>query len=391
MEYLFLLASAFTSRLVNLLGAFRRRRPPKVLVVKLDHLGDVVTATPVFRSVRRALPEAPIHVMVGPWAKELLAGNPYIDKVLTYDAGTFHRAVSPRADGRHPFRVMREAAAERYTHIIDLRGDGWTLLLPFLSGAIQRLDRGTARLSHWIRTRTLALSAQGKTGLRGAHVAPLHEVETNLAIARPLIGPSADGEACVEIFTSESDRAVLASKLAGLGIQQDALVVSIHPGASWRPKAWYPERFAEVARQLIEKHSAEVFFVGGREDGDIAERLRALVPGPHAHFALGSSLGETAALMHRSRLFVGNDGGPAHIAAACGTPVVALFGPADPQRFRPWSKAAIALHKPVHCFPCRQTVCVHPDLPCVNLISVDEVMERAEAFLDRAMPRQATT
>ena len=391
MEYLFLLASAFTSRLVNLLGAFRRRRPPKVLVVKLDHLGDVVTATPVFRSLRRALPGTPIHVMVGPWAKDLLAGNPCIDKILTYDSRAFRRAVSPRADGRHPFRVMREAAAERYTHIIDLRGDGWTLLLPFLSGAIQRLDRGTVRLSHWIRSRTLPLGARGQTGLHGTRVAPLHEVETNLAIVRPLIGPSADGEARVEIFISESDRAVLASKLAGLGIQRDALVVSIHPGASWRPKAWYPERFAEVARQLIEKYSAEVFFVGGREDRDIAERLRSLVPGPHAHFALGSSLGETAALMHRSRLFVGNDGGPAHIAAACGTPVVALFGPADPQRFRPWSKTAAALHKPVHCFPCRQSVCVHPELPCVNLISVDEVMERAEALLDQAMPRRAAT
>jgi ADP-heptose:LPS heptosyltransferase len=200
-----------------------------------------------------------------------------------------------------------------------------------------------------------------------------------------------DGEARVEIFIPESDRAVLASKLAGLGIQQDALVVSIHPGASWRPKAWYPERFAEVARQLIEKHSAEVFFVGGREDCDIAERLRALVPGPHAHFALGSSLGETAALIHRSRLFVGNDGGPAHIAAACGTPVVALFGPADPRRFRPWSETAVALHKPVHCFPCRQTTCVHPELPCVNLISVEDVMERAETFLVGSMQGRPRT
>jgi ADP-heptose:LPS heptosyltransferase len=391
MEYLFLLASAFTSRLVNLLGAFRRRRPTKVLVVKLDHLGDVVTATPVFRSLRRGLPGAPIHVMVGPWAKDLLAGNPCIDRILTYDAGAFHRAVSPRADGRHPFRVMRETAAERYTHIIDLRGDGWTLLLPFLSGAIQRLDRGTVRLSHWIRSRTSALGARGQTGLHGARAASLHEVETNLLIVRPLVGSSAAEETRVEVFTSESDRAAIGAKLRGLGIQEGDLIVTIHAGASWRPRAWYPERFAEVARGLLERHPMSILFVGGEEERDIAERIRPLVPNPRVHFLFGSRLAETEAVIERSALFIGNDSGLAHIAAACGTPVVALYGPQDPKRFRPWSAQAIVLHKPVHCFPCRQIVCVHPELPCVNLISVAEVMERAEAFLDRAVPRRAAT
>jgi len=286
---------------------------------------------------------------------------------------------------------MRETAAGRYTHIVELRGDVWTLLLPFLSGASTRLDRGTVRLGHWIRRRVRTPGVRRRAGSRLGLAAPLHEVETNLAIARPLLATGGEVEARVEVFISEGDRAALAAKLAGLGIGEGALIVSIHPGASWRPKAWYPERFAEVARRLIEKHSAEVFFIGGGEDGDIAERLRALVPGRHTHFALGTSLAETAALIERSRLFVGNDGGPAHIAAACGTPAVALFGPADPHRFRPWSDIAVALHNPVHCFPCRQTVCVHPDLPCVNLTSVDEVMRQAEAFLDRAMPRRGVT
>ncbi len=391
MEYLFLLASAFTSRLVNLLGAFRRRRPPKVLVVKLDHLGDVVTATPVFRSLRRALPGAPIHVMLGPWAKELLTGNPCIDKILTYDARAFRRAVSPRADGRHPFRVMREIAGARYTHIIDLRGDGWTLLLPFLSGAILRLDRGTVRLSRWIRSRASALGARGRTGSPNTAVMPLHEVETNLLVVRPLMGSSAAEEARVEIFTAESDRAAIGAKLRGLGIEESGLIVTIHAGASWRPRAWHPERFAEVARRLLERHPINILLVGGEEERDIAERIRPLVPTARVHFLFGSRLAETEAVIERSALFIGNDSGLAHIAAACGTPVVALYGPQDPKRFRPWSTQAIVLHKPVHCFPCRQNVCVHPELPCVNLISVDEVMERAEALLDQAMPRRAAT
>jgi ADP-heptose:LPS heptosyltransferase len=276
---------------------------------------------------------------------------------------------------------MRDIASERYTHVIDLRGDGWTLLLPFLSGATIRLDRGTVRLRSWMNRRAIGLRVRRAAGSHGAPMIPAHEVETNLAVVRPIVGSSTEGEPRIEIFISDSDRAALEAKLRGLGIQEDDLIVSIHPGASWRPRAWFPERFAEVARQLLERHPISVIFVGGEEDRDIAERIRPLAPSPRVHFLFGSRLAEAAALMERSALFIGSDSGLAHIAAACGTSVVALFGPQDPMRFRPWSPHAIVLHKPVHCFPCRQTTCVHPELPCVNLISVEDVMERAETFL----------
>jgi lipopolysaccharide heptosyltransferase II len=373
MEYLRLLASAVISAVVDLLGVFRRRRPPKLLVIKLDHLGDVVTATPVFRSLRAEFPDVPIHALVGPWARGLLAQSPFIDRVLVYESLRFRRR-DTRADPRPPFRVMLEASAERYTHVIELRGDSWTLLLPFLTGARRRVDRGTVRLDRWLARRWLPWGSPVWAR------EPLHEVMTNLDVLRLLYEDPEPTPNRVEIFLAEEDRALVAVRLRALGIIE-APLITIHPGASWRPRAWRPERFAEVGRQLLARYDVHVLYVGTAEDVDIRDRISALLPDRRAHFLFDWRLTETAALIERSALFIGNDSGLAHIAAACGTPVIALYGPQDPRRFGPWSERAIVHHKPVPCFPCKQTVCVVPHNPCVNLIFVDEVMRSAETVL----------
>jgi ADP-heptose:LPS heptosyltransferase len=265
---------------------------------------------------------------------------------------------------------MREVASERYTHLIELRGDSWTLLLPFLSGVNLRVDRGTVRISSWFSR----LASRRRRP-------PPHEVETNLSVVATLVGSVSLGTPKVEIFLLAKDRDGAAARLRALGISDGVPLVTIHPGASWRPRAWRPERFAEVARRILERNAAHVVFVGSAEERDIADSIRALLRHERAHFLFDAPLRETAALIERSALFIGNDSGIAHIAAACGTPVIALYGPQDPRRFRPWSDRAVVLHQPVSCFPCDQTVCVRPENPCVNLNSVEEVIRNAETVL----------
>jgi ADP-heptose:LPS heptosyltransferase len=381
MEYFRLFLSALVTTIMDIVGPLGRRKPPKLLVVKLDHLGDVVTATPVFRALRQAYPDARIDALVGSWAQGLLSGNPFLDRILTYDSSLFSRSDGNRRAGKKRFRQMRAIAAHRYTHIIELRGDSWTLLLPFLSGAVRRVDRGTVRLESWLTKRMWAFG--------GAPPAaePVHEVETNLAVIQPLLGapgshpPPATASARVEVFVTDPDRLALAERTRKIGIPDDAALVVIHPGASWRPRAWRPERFAEVARQLLDRYPVHVCFVGTTEDADIADRIAILVQDRRAHFLFELRLVETATLIERSVLFLGSDSGIAHLAAACGTPLIALYGPQDPRRFRPWSTRAIVLHKPVPCFPCKQKVCVVPHNPCVNLIFVEDVMRSAESVL----------
>ena len=381
MEYLRLFLSALVSTIVDVIGPLRRPKPPKLLVVKLDHLGDVVTATPVFRALRQAYPEARIDALVGSWAKDLLSGNPHLDVILTYDSSRFARSEESRRGRRNRFRLMRAIGAHRYTHIIELRGDSWTLLLPFLSGAKHRVDRGTVRLEAWLTKRMWAF------GGAPPGPEPVHEVETNLAVIQPLLGPpgsqppASTASTRVEVFVTDADRRALAQRTRVLGIPDNAALVVIHPGASWRPRAWRPERFAEAAREILDRYPVHVCFVGTTQDADIADRIAILIQDRRAHFLFQLRLMETATLIERAVLFIGSDSGIVHLAAACGTPQIALYGPQDPRRFRPWSARAIVLHKPVPCFPCKQNVCVVPHNPCVNLIFVEEVMRSAESVL----------
>jgi ADP-heptose:LPS heptosyltransferase len=375
MEYVLLLASAAVSRVANLAGGLRRRRPARILVVKLDHMGDVVTATPVFRALREAFPSAAIDALVGSAARDILAGNPFVSRILTYDSPRFRREGDPAAGPREIRDRMRAIAAARYTHIVELRGDGWTLRLPFLCGALRRVDRGTVRIGSWLARRT---------GARAA--APPHEVETNLAVVRPWLAGRAPSDR-PEIFLSEEERGAARERLAAAGIDPVRPYVAMQPGAAWRPRAWRAENFAAAAARLSDRHNAAVVFLGGAGEADLEARLRGLLPGRRCAFFFGAfPLRVSLAVLAQAALVVGNDSGPVHAAAALGVPVVALFGPQLPERFRPWSPRAAVLHHRVDCCPCAQRVCVRPDDPCVDLITLDEVEAAAARVLEGSRP-----
>jgi len=367
-EYALLLASALVSALTNLLGYARRGPAPRrILVVKLDHLGDVITATPALRALREAHPAAEIDLLLSPSVAPLFEGTQLATRVLAYDSPRYRRG--PALPGADP---LREAAHARYDAIVELRGDWRTLSLPFRTWARRRVDRGTVRLSDWIGRRM---------GRRRGH-APLHEAETNYEIVRPLLPPAALRPPPAEIHLRSGADDAMTRRLAEAGVDLSRPIVCIHPGASWRPRAWLPERFAAIADWVAEHYHAQIVLLGSTEERGVEAAVLGHVRNGYVASLFGTlPLPEVAALLKSSRLLIGNDGGIAHLAAACGTPTVALFGPQDPRRFKPWSDRSIALHHPVHCFPCAQIRCVHPELPCVNLIEVAEVEAAVRALL----------
>jgi len=394
-EYALLLASAFVSAVVRLAGVASRRRgePRRILVVKVDHLGDVILATPALRALRDAHPRASIHALVAPGSAVLLEGSALVDRVLVYDAPRFRRP--PATDGAAreetsdreepavaPAASLRAVAREPYDWIVELRGDvRTTWLLPWLVRPALRLDRGSVRLRDWL-TRRLA-------ALRGRIQPPLHEVETNLLVVRAG-GQAAPATTRLELPPwPEADgamRRAIASLAPGLDLARSYVVV--HPGASWAPRAWDAGRFAGVVAALRSAYDLQAVIVGGAGDRPAAARLREAGSSSGAVDVTGAlSVPHVAALLRGARLFLGNDGGLAHLAAACGTPSIALFGPQNPARFRPWSETTVVLHHPVPCFPCAQVTCVRPENPCVNLIEIAEVLAAAGALLAaRGMP-----
>jgi ADP-heptose:LPS heptosyltransferase len=204
---------------------------------------------------------------------------------------------------------------------------------------------------------------------------------------RPLLGGGA-AEDRPEVFVTEYERRAARERLGVAGLDPAQPFVAVHPGASWRPRAWRPERFAELAARVSARQGLGVVFLGDSSERDIEAAIKArlgtggAVPGARYAFCFGTlSLREACAVLAEARLAIGNDSGFAHIAAACGTPVVALFGPQLPGRFRPWSPRAEVLHHRIDCCPCAQRVCVRPEEPCVNLITVDEADSAATRLL----------
>jgi len=377
-EYLLLFLSACVSRVVNALGRLRgSSAPERILIVKLDHLGDCVLATPAIRALRLARPGVPIDVLAASDSQPALEGNPGIGRVLTYDSRRYQRApAGPRQanfPGPRPVDVMRDIARTRYTTIVELRGDAWTLLLPFWAGSRGRLDRGSVRLREWIRRR--------RPG--GSKRPQLHEVETNLEIIRPLLPggtPFDDLRLEVQVYPDRLES--MRRKLEVAGVDPGKDLILIHPAAAWEPKVWPPERFAAVADWIEEHYDGQVLFLGSADERKMEADVRKHARGTRAFWLAGSlTLREVAALLTTARLLIDNDTGLAHVAAALGVPSVVLFGPGLPERFRPWSDRTVVLHHRAPCCPCEQARCVRPQRPCVTDIGIDEVQAQVAAIL----------
>ena len=375
-EYILLFLSALVSASVNTWGRFRGSpAPERILVVKLDHLGDVVLATPAVRALRLARPDVTIDVLAAPDTLAVFEGNPGVRRLLSYDSKRYRRAFDNPAVPR-PFDVMREVARARYTTIVELRGDAWTLLLPFLSGSRRRLDRGSVRTRDWLRRRRPGAPARP----------PLHEVDTNLEIVRPLLqGRGAAAQPELELFPHPASRSSLHRKLELARVDLGKAIVLIHPAASWGPRAWRPARFAAVADWIQEHYDAQVLFLGSAKEREVQAEVQAHARAKRAFWLAGSlTLWEVAALFPSARLLIDNDTGLAHLAAASGTPSIVLFGAQVPERFRPWSDRSVILHHRVTCCPCAQVTCVRPENPCVNEIGVAEVQARIVEILGSA-------
>jgi len=389
-EYTLLARSALATARINALGRRSPRfgSPRGILVVKLDHLGDVILATPALRALREAHPGIPIDAVVRPESRIVIEGSPLVDRVLLYDSPPYRRppgTVAPTsAEERRAAAAATEARAslERslagrpYDWIVEFRGDEWTAgnLLRTLRPS-RRFDRGTVRMRDWISRR------MGR--LRGRRMPPpLHEVETNLSLLEGAI-PRWPEEPRVEAppwphASLELER-VARETSPGLDLAKPFAVIQL--GATWGPRAWRAEQFGAVAAALRATYDAQVVVLGVAEDAPLRDRFTAGGGPSDATFFWGTlSIPALGALLRRARLFVGSDGGAAHLAAACGTPSVVLFGPQNPARFRPWGPGVRVLHHPVECFPCAQIVCVQAENPCVNLITVEEVLTSAQAL-----------
>ncbi len=328
-----------------------------VLVVKLRYIGDVLLTTPFLRVLRRGFPDARVTVLVNPGTGEVLRHNPDVNEVLCL----------PRTGLIPQVQCYRELRARRFDCVVDLTDGDRSAFISFITGARMRIG-----FNHENRLRGRLYSRCVQASYDAMHVIDYH------AMALPSLGLSMEGgEPILPLSREDHERAH--HVVESLQLDRTRWIM-IHPAARYWFKAWPPDRFAALGDAFHER-GFQVVLVGSPDDRSIETEILQIAKRSMISLIGNTRLLELAALMTRCRLFIGNDAGPMHMAAAVGCPVVALFGPSDPAVWAPRGKHVKPIHKGLDCRECFHPDCFRGEQRCMKLITVDEVLEEANALL----------
>lgn len=336
----------------------------RVLVVRLRSIGDTVLTTPALFALRRFLPQVQIDILLEDWVAPVLDGTDLINRVIAIPR---HRT-SARA------RLARELRAARYDVVYNLHGGTTATLLTRATGARHRV--GFAHYQY-ARLHTHSAPSSQEIWQRSS----LHSVEQQLALIGWTGVPVTDRPPTRLAVTDRSALSV-GEKLraAGFADQGNRLAV-IHPAAAFATKQWAVENFARVAEDL-DRRGLTVLAIASAKEKPLVESLKQQTSAPVIGLS-DLSLPEVTALMSRAALFVGNDSGIAHIAAAAGVPCVVIFGSSNVAHWRPWTtNPSEVVREELPCQPCPGYFCAEFEQPeCIRRIPVERVIGAIDRLL----------
>jgi lipopolysaccharide heptosyltransferase II len=326
----------------------------RILISRMKFIGDIVLTTPFIRSVRTSCPDAFIAYLGEKNAVALLEQNPHLDEVIPFDFS--------RPTILEQTRVALHLRRLRFDMAFDLFGNPRTALLTYLSGAPTRVGqakRGRGRL-YTVHVRD---DERRKTAVE------FYNQFLRAVGISPVEGPT-------EIVLTDAEREGAWSQLPG--VDRTRPLVGIHPGATWPAKKWLPERFAILAERMAKDLGVQVVVMAGPRDGDIVQMMRGVMSSPPM-ILQEVLLRRLAAVIAHCRVFVSNDAGPMHIAAAVGTPTIGIFGPGEEDIWFPYEKSRghRALRKDVPCHPCHLDFCNRMGdgyMECMKLLAADDVL-----------------
>ncbi len=337
----------------------------RILVVRTDRIGDVLLSTPVIKALRENYPHAYIAVMVSPYSKDIVEGNPYLDEVIIYDKEGKHRS------WRRTLKFARNLKKKRFDLALVLHPTNRVHLITLLA-AIPRRVGYDRKLGFLLTDRIVHLK----------HLGEKHELEYTLDLLR-YVGIEPQDKNPFMPIREDSERwadKILRDEEVG---QSDKLL-ALHPGASCPSKIWPYQRFAEVADKLNQKYGFKILVLAGPKELGLAEKLISHMQAKAVNLAGRTSVSQLASILKRCRLFISNDSGPVHIASAVGVPVISIFGRGQeglsPQRWGSLGLKDKILHKKIGCIECLAHNCVK-NFACLKAITVDDVMAAADSIL----------
>jgi len=364
-------------------GAASRR----ILVMRPDHLGDLLLSLPALQQLRSAFPQSHLGLLVGSWNEELARRIPYVDEVMTLDVPWFDR--QPKGAPWEPYILARREAErigrQDWDMAIVLRPDfWWGAQLAVWAGIPQRIGYGFPETIPFL-TRVVQyhpLWHEASLALNLVKAVTAGRLDPSAALPDPRLALTPGDEEYAARWWEEQGR--------------PPRMVVVHPGAGAPVKQWRADRFRAVAGALAKDMGATVLVTGGPgEEGLAAEVAGGGLEDGHLRL-VGASLGQLAAVLQHSVLAVGVDSGVMHLAAAVGVPTVRLYGPVDAARFGPWGSGErhAVVRSPLACVPCNRLDFSTEELsyhPCVRSISVEQVMNAVRSMMPARSTSDAVT
>ena len=287
----------------------------KILVFSFSFIGDAVLSTAVIQPLRLHFPNARITFLVGSHAFDLLANDPQLDAVLVYDNRDEHSGLKGR------MKLIKTLRREKFDLVVNLRDSFTARCIGAEHWGLVRGDRNRHAVTRYLEV----LSHHG-VGTTDAHP---------------------------HLQLTEAEHAAASRFLAKAGLTSERLLIGIHPGGNWEYKLWSPEKYAQLASILNKEKNASILLFSGPNERKLQSQVAGMMD-TSPILVETDNLREVTALIAACDIYIGNDTGPMHIAAAVGTPVVALFGSTNHIRSGPYGDEHTVVQSGIDlgCNPC---------------------------------------
>lgn len=337
------------------------RSGDRLLVTRLDYLGDVVLSLPLIDAIRSHAPGVEIDYLTRRPAADLLSPDPRFANVFALDEGA-----------RATLSLIRALRSRAYRAVIDLYSNPRSAWLAWWTGAPVRVG-GNRRGRRHLYTHPIVVPRDVRrvTDVFLRYGAPLG-IPTGRA-SKPALG------------VAPAEAAAADAWLANAGVSPRRPRVGIHPGGKWPVKRWPTEKFAELIEALRNQVGAEVVVFTGPGEAEATERVRARVADGAPFFPV-LPIRTLAAVISRLDAMVACDGGVMHVAAAVGAPTVGIFGSSEPAVWFPYENHGPyrAAHIDVECRPCHRHECPLGHTRCLNELSAERVVRDVRAVMELA-------
>jgi lipopolysaccharide heptosyltransferase II len=349
-----------------------------ILFVQLSAIGDVVLTTPAIRGLREKHKGAYITYLVEEAGSGVLANNPHLDEVFVFPRVGYKKDL--RGGLKNFMEVWGEIKSlvealqkKKFDLAINVHTSIHAAILTYLAKAKKTLGFTMTPQGEMISTPDVWSRYREAAAYRpyfGRYLRNLHEIDIFLSISG--VEPSSRN---LEVFWGEAESKKAAEVLGSHGVRADDLLIGLNPSANWLTKRWLRERYAELGDRLMTYYKAKVILLGGPGDKEWVSEIEGCMKRKPINLSGQTSLKELPAFIARCELFITNDTGPMHIAAAAGVPIIAITGPTS---VTPVGRGHLRLQADLDCAPCWSNTCRRGDTACMEIVGVEGVMKAIE-------------